>query len=57
MVGELQGRGITVSASPQFDLSPPSGWPATATQTDPRTVTVKRRDRLGGLIHEDKRAA
>jgi putative transposase len=38
-------------------LAPPNGRPAPATQTDPRTITVKRRDRLGGLIHEYKRAA
>lgn len=38
-------------------LVPPEGREAPATQTDPRTLAVKRRDRLGGLIHEYERAA
>jgi putative transposase len=40
-----------------LDLAPPNGRPALAKQTDPRTVLVKQRDRLGGLIHEYERAA
>ena len=38
-------------------LAPPNGRPATATRTGTQTLAIRRRDRLGGLVHEYERAA
>jgi putative transposase len=38
-------------------LAPPNGRPAIERCPDARPIPVKRRDRLGGLIHEYQRAA
>jgi putative transposase len=40
-----------------LDLAPPNGRPATKNCTGTQTMTVGRRDRLGGLLHEYERAA
>lgn len=40
-----------------LDLAPPSGRPATDDGTGSQTAAIKRRDRLGGLLHEYERAA
>jgi putative transposase len=40
-----------------LDLAPPNGRPSAATWTETRPITLKRRDRLGGLLHEYERAA
>ena len=40
-----------------FDLAPPNGRPAIARCPDASRIPVKRRDRLGGLIHEYQWAA
>jgi putative transposase len=40
-----------------LDLAPPTGWPATEKWTRSQTMVVKRRDRLGGVLHEYERAA
>ena len=40
-----------------LNLAPPNGRPATETFGGTQTVVVKRRDRLGGLLHECRRAA
>ena len=40
-----------------LDLMPPSGRPAIENWTLAQTMAVKRRDRLGGLLHEYERAA
>jgi transposase InsO family protein len=38
-------------------LVPPSGRPAVKLETVDRPINVRRRDRLGGLLHEYERAA
>src|SRR5438094_5169666 len=38
-------------------LAPPNGRTSAATRTETQSITVKRRDRLGGLLHEYTRAA
>jgi putative transposase len=38
-------------------LVPPNGGPSAKTGTSGQSITVKRRDRLGGLLHEYERAA
>src|SRR5262245_12051927 len=40
-----------------LDLAPPNGRTSTATWPDTEPITLKRRDRLGGLLHEYERAA
>jgi len=40
-----------------FALAPPNGQKPAATWTGTQPLTVKRRDRLGGLLHEYERAA
>jgi len=40
-----------------LDLAPPNGRTSSATWTRTQPITVKRRDRLGGLLHEYERAA
>jgi hypothetical protein len=40
-----------------LDLAPPNGRPVIAIWTGAHTMAVKRRDRLGGLLHEYERAA
>jgi transposase InsO family protein len=40
-----------------LDLAPPNGRPSSATWTTTEPITLKRRDRLGGLLHEYERAA
>ena len=40
-----------------LSLAPPNGRPATATWTGSHTLAIRRRDRLGGLVHEYERAA
>jgi putative transposase len=40
-----------------LNLAPPNGRPATETAAAVTTMVVKRRDRLGGLLHEYGRAA
>jgi putative transposase len=40
-----------------LDLAPPNGRPAIENRTGSQPLAVKRRDRLGGLIREYKRAA
>jgi len=40
-----------------LDLAPPNGRPAIENWSDAQTMAVKRRDRLGGLLHEYERAA
>jgi hypothetical protein len=37
-------------------LAPPNGRTSTPTWTETQPITVKRRDRLGGLLHEYERA-
>src|SRR5262245_6728 len=39
-----------------LDLTPPNGWSGQEDQVR-RRLTVVRRDRLGGLVHEYQRAA
>jgi putative transposase len=40
-----------------LDLAPPKGRPSAPTWTGMPPITLKRRDRLGGLLHEYERAA
>jgi transposase InsO family protein len=40
-----------------LDLAPPKGRPSVAKWTGTQPITLKRRDRLGGLLHEYERAA
>ena len=40
-----------------LDLAPPNARPATEKWTGSQTLAIRRRDRLGGLVHEDERAA
>jgi transposase InsO family protein len=40
-----------------LDLAPPNGRTSVATSTATQPITVNRRDRLGGLLHEYERAA
>jgi putative transposase len=40
-----------------LDLVPPDGRPATEKWTGSQTLAIRRRDRLGGLLHEYERAA
>jgi putative transposase len=40
-----------------LDLAPPNGRPATEKWTGWPTLAIRRRDRLGGLVHEYERAA
>lgn len=40
-----------------LDLAPPNGRRAIASWTDAQAMVVKRRDRLGGLLHEYERVA
>jgi putative transposase len=40
-----------------LDLAPPNGRPSAATWTGTQPITLNRRDRLGGLLHEYDRAA
>jgi transposase InsO family protein len=40
-----------------LELAPPNGRPAIERYPDAQPIPVKRRDRLGGLIHEYQRAA
>ena len=40
-----------------LDLAPPNGRPASERWTRSQTLAVRRRDRLGGLLHEYDRAA
>ena len=40
-----------------LDLVPPNGRPATEKWTGSHTLAIRRRDRLGGLLHEYERAA
>ncbi|PYR04447.1 MAG: integrase, partial [Acidobacteria bacterium] len=40
-----------------LDLAPPNGRPAIENWAGTRPMAVKRRDRLGGLLHEYERAA
>jgi len=40
-----------------LDLAPPNGRPAIERCREARPIRMKRRDRLGGLIHEYQRAA
>jgi hypothetical protein len=40
-----------------LDLAPPNGRLSAPTWTGTHPIAVKRRDRLGGLIHEYERAA
>ncbi len=40
-----------------LDLVPPNGRPATEKWTGSQTLAIRRRDRLGGLLHEYERAA
>ena len=40
-----------------LDLAPPNGRPAIERWADKQPIVVKRRDRLGGLIHEYECAA
>jgi transposase InsO family protein len=40
-----------------LDLAPPNGRRSASTWTGTRPITVKRRDRLGGLLHEYEHAA
>jgi transposase InsO family protein len=35
-----------------LELAPPSGWPGIDRWAGTRPIVVKRRDRLGGLVHE-----
>jgi len=39
------------------DLAPPNRRSSTEAVADASTIVVKRRDRLGGLLHEYRRAA
>jgi putative transposase len=41
----------------RLELAPPNGRPAIEHWTDTQATAVKRRDRLGGLLHEYERAA
>jgi hypothetical protein len=40
-----------------LNLAPPNGRPAAATWTGSHALAIRRRDRLGGLVHEYERAA
>ncbi|PYR11753.1 MAG: integrase, partial [Acidobacteria bacterium] len=40
-----------------LDLAPPNGRPAIENWAGTRPMAVKRRDHLGGLLHEYERAA
>jgi len=40
-----------------LDLTPPNGRTPAATWTATQPLRLKRRDRLGGLLHEYERAA
>jgi hypothetical protein len=40
-----------------LELAPPNGRLAIENWTDTQTMPVRRRDRLGGLLHEYERAA
>jgi Integrase core domain len=40
-----------------LDLKPPNGRTSAATWTGMQAITLKRRDRLGGLLHEYERVA
>jgi transposase InsO family protein len=40
-----------------LELAPPNGWPAVEGWSGVQAPAVRRRDRLGGLIHEYQRAA
>jgi len=40
-----------------LELAPPSGWPVVEGWSGVQAPAVRRRDRLGGLIHEYERAA
>jgi hypothetical protein len=40
-----------------LDLAPPNGRPAIESWTSSQALAVKRRDRLGGLLHEYQRVA
>jgi putative transposase len=40
-----------------LDLAPPNGRTSATTWTGTQPITLKRRDRLGGLLHEYERAA
>jgi putative transposase len=40
-----------------LDLAPPNGRTSAATWTGTQPITLKRRDRLGGLLHEYERVA
>jgi hypothetical protein len=40
-----------------LDLAPPNGRPVNETWTGSQTLAIRRRDRLGGLLHEYERAA
>ena len=39
-----------------LDLVPPNGRPATEKWTGSHPLAIRRRDRLGGLLHEYERA-
>jgi putative transposase len=41
----------------RLELAPPNGRPAIERYPDAQPIPVKRRDRLGALIHEYQRAA
>ena len=40
-----------------LNLTPPNGRPVAATSTRTQPITLRRRDRLGRLLHEYERAA
>jgi transposase InsO family protein len=40
-----------------LDLTPPNGRPAIGNSTGAQVIALKRRDRLGGLLHEYEHAA
>jgi putative transposase len=40
-----------------LDMAPPNRRTSPATWTEAQPITVKRRDRLGGLLHEYERTA
>jgi len=40
-----------------LDLAPPNGRTAAENWTGSQTLAIRRRDRLGGLVHEYERAA
>jgi hypothetical protein len=59
-----RSRRITVSvceyrhrAHRSLNLTPPAGWSATQAHADSQKLTVVRRNRLGGLVHEYRRVA